>query len=67
MTSYIETQIIAQWVGVFVLKYLNHFIYCNPNRNSVSRCVDAKCLYHHLYWNTDHSLVGMCVGYTISP
>ena len=23
MTTYIETQIIAQWVGVFVLKYLN--------------------------------------------
>ena len=47
MTTYIETQIIAQWVGVSVLKYLNHFLYCNPNRNSVSRCVDAKCLYHH--------------------
>ena len=29
MTTYIETQIIAQWVGVFVLKYLNHFLYCN--------------------------------------
>ena len=33
MTTYIETQIIAQWVGVFVLKYVNHFLYCNPNCN----------------------------------
>ena len=67
MTTYIGTQIIAQWVGVFVLKLLNHFLYCNPNCNSVSRCVDAKCLYHHLYWNPDHSLVGMCVGDKMSP
>ena len=26
MTTYIGTQIIAQWVGVFVLKCLNHFL-----------------------------------------
>ena len=50
MTTYIGTQIIAQWVGVFVLKCLNHFLYCNPNCNSVSRCVDAKCLTSYIVW-----------------
>ena len=67
MTSYIGTQIIVQWVGVFVLKCLNHFIYCNPNCNSVSMFMDAKYLYHHLYWNPDHSSLGMCVGDEMSP
>ena len=80
MTTYIGTQIIAQWVGGTqimywnlaqwvgcLLKCFNHFLYCNPNCNSVSRCVDAKCLYHHLYWNPDHSSVGMCVGDKMSP
>ena len=62
MTTYIGTQVIAQWVGVFVIKCLNHFLYCNTNCNSVSRCVEAKCLYHHLYWNPDNSSLRMCVG-----
>ena len=67
MTTFIGTQIIAQLVGAFVLKCLNHYLYCNPDGNSVSMFVDNKMSRSRLILEPDHSSVGMCVGDKMSP